>query len=111
MRRSGGNGTRASPSATVRPGGGPHLRVGHDVWKVIGGLHANRAETPNASAEEMLDLLEYSTGLPRIDIRAALSYYAEFPDEINEWIASNNALADRLEAQWRREQELLAGSA
>ncbi len=86
------------------------LLCGPDVWEVIGGLHANRAESPDASAEEMLDLLEQTTSLSRRGLRAALSYYAEFPAEIDARIASNNALAERLEAQWRREQELLAGS-
>lgn len=86
------------------------LLRGPDVWEVIGGVHANRAESPDASAEEMLDLLEQTTSLPRRDLRAALSYYAEFPDEIDARIASNNALAEKLEARWRREQELLAGS-
>jgi len=59
----------------------------------------------------MLNLLEQSTGLTRRDLRAALRYYAEFTDEIDAWIASNEAIAERLEALWRREQVLLAGSA
>lgn len=102
------------PDVTFRDGPAGRragLVRGPDVWEVIGALHANRAETPEAVGEEMLDLLEYATGLPRRDLRAALRYYAEFTDEIDAWISSNDALADRLEGLWRREQELLAGTA
>lgn len=102
------------PDVTFRDGPAGRragLVRGPDVWEVIGALHANRAESPNASAEEMLDLMEHSTGLPRRTIRAALSYYANFPQEIDARIASNDALAQRLEALWRRERELLTGTA
>lgn len=102
------------PEVTFRDGPSGRragLIRGPDVWEVIGALHANRAESPNASAEEMLDLLEISTGLPRRMIHAALRYYADFPEEIDGRIASNEVLADRLEGLWRREQELLTGTA
>lgn len=102
------------PDVTFRDGPAgrrPGLVRGPDVWEIVGSLNANRIESPDASAEVMLELLEHSTGLPRQDLRAALRYYAEFTDEVDAWIASNDALADRLEALWRREQELLAGSA
>ncbi len=102
------------PDVTFRDGPAGRragLVRGPDVWEIAGSLKANRAESPDASGEAMLELLEQSTGLPRRDLRAALRYYAEFTDEVDAWIASNDALAARLEALWRREQELLAGSA
>jgi hypothetical protein len=40
------------------------------------------------------------------DVRAALAYYAEFREEIDDWIAWNRGEADRLEREWRREQRL-----
>lgn len=42
------------------------------------------------------------------EVRAALAYYADFREEIDEWIAWNREEADRLEPEWRREQELRA---
>ena len=42
------------------------------------------------------------------DIAAALAYYAEFDEEINDWIAWNRSEADRVEHEWRREQKLKA---
>jgi predicted transcriptional regulator len=102
------------PEVTFRDGPAGRragLVRGPDVWEVVGSLKAHRDESPEVSAEDMLNLLEQSTGLTRRDLRAALRYYAEFTDEIDAWIASNEAIAERLEALWRREQVLLAGSA
>lgn len=42
------------------------------------------------------------------EVRAALDYYAEFREEVDDWIAWNRAEADRLEREWRREQSLRA---
>ena len=41
-------------------------------------------------------------------VRVAIRYYAEFPEEIDDWIAANDAEAERLEAALARERELLA---
>lgn len=40
------------------------------------------------------------------DVSAALAYYAEFREEIDDWIAWNRSEADRLEREWRRQQKL-----
>lgn len=40
------------------------------------------------------------------DVRAALAYYAEFGQEIDDWISWNRAEADRLEREWGRERKL-----
>jgi hypothetical protein len=39
-------------------------------------------------------------------LRMAIGYYVEFRAEIDDWVAQNNALADRLEAAWRAERHL-----
>lgn len=44
---------------------------------------------------------------PERHIRAALQYYAEFQEEIDEYREEKQAFADREEAAWRREQALL----
>ena len=50
---------------------------------------------------EMMDLR-----LAQVD--AALAYYAEFTDEIDEDIAERRRVSEEMEAAWRRQQELLA---
>ena len=47
-------------------------------------------------------------GLSRQQLDAVLNYYADFTTEIDEEIAENVAVADELEALWRRRQGLLA---
>ena len=46
--------------------------------------------------------------LPPTGVRSAVSYYAAYPAEIDEWIARNDAEAEVAEAAWRREQAALA---
>jgi uncharacterized protein (DUF433 family) len=46
--------------------------------------------------------------LPPHMIRAAIHYYAAFPDEIDDWIDRGRRLAEREEELWRREQAALA---
>ena len=41
-------------------------------------------------------------------VRAAVRYYAEFPDEVDEWREKMRAIAEREEEAWRREQAVLA---
>jgi hypothetical protein len=45
--------------------------------------------------------------VPEHFVAAALRYYSEFQDEIDEHRARSQAIADREEAAWRRERALL----
>jgi uncharacterized protein (DUF433 family) len=70
-----------------------------DVWQVIETLRQNEN-----SVEETAEYL----GLPVEKVRAALRYYADYQDEIDEWAGRARSIAEREEANWRRQQELLA---
>lgn len=68
-------------------------------------LVAHVVETWKASRKNVRATADYF----RIDdgeIRAAIAYYAEFREEIDDWLAWNRAEAERLEREWRREQKL-----
>jgi uncharacterized protein (DUF433 family) len=69
------------------------------VGQVIGTLRESGNSVPDTA--EYLDLTE-------AQVRACLSYYAEFKDEIDSEIQEELELAEREEARWRREQEALA---
>ncbi len=76
---------------------------GPDVWEVVRALpEAGSGDGDGAAgvAERM--------GLAPDQVSDALRYYADHRDEIDEWIRRVQAEADRAEARWRREQELLA---
>ena len=74
---------------------------GPDVWEIIPVIKNEDAE----GVDPIVAAAEYF-GLPPHAIRAAVRYYAECPDEIDDRIRRNRELADRAEAQWRREQGL-----
>ena len=70
-----------------------------DVAQVIDTLR----ESDN-SVELAADYL----GIPEQLVRAAVRYYAEFRDEVDEWRERTRAVAEREEDAWRREQAILA---
>lgn len=79
------------------------LAGGPDVWEIIGAVR-----TAPEKAEARVVGLAQRLGLSEGQVRTAVRYYGEYPDEIDEWIAANDAEAARLEAALERERELLA---
>lgn len=78
------------------------LAAGPDVWEIISALKQLPARGKAAIAE-LAELVEVDERL----IQAALDYYGEFPEEIEELIQSNEQEAARAEAAWRRQQTAL----
>ena len=74
------------------------LMSGPDVWEVV------RAAVGNENTRE--DIAE-RTGLTPEQVGVVLRYYAEYSDEIGAWIRRVDEEAERAEAYWRRERELL----
>ncbi len=70
-----------------------------DVSQVIDTLR----ESDN-SVEATADYL----GISEQAVRAAVRYYSEFQNEIDEWRERVRAIAEREEEAWRREQAILA---
>jgi uncharacterized protein (DUF433 family) len=70
-----------------------------DVADVIETIRQN-----DRSVEGAVAYLE----LPADRIEACLRYYADFGDEIDEWINRAHAIAEREEARWQRRGEALA---
>lgn len=70
-----------------------------DVWQAI--------ETIRQNDNSVHDAADY-LGLPVEKVRAAVRYYADHQDEVDEWAAGARSIAEREEERWRREQELLA---
>jgi hypothetical protein len=78
------------------------LASGPDVWQVVQAVRASgRGEAAIRAAAEWAALSE-------AQVRTAVRYYSEFPDEIDERIRRNVEEADSAEAAWRREQDALA---
>jgi hypothetical protein len=76
---------------------------GPDVWEVVGAIVGG-----DISVADRLDRAAEELGLRAEQVDAAMAYYAEFSDEIDERIRSNAAAAEQAEALWRRRRDLLA---
>jgi uncharacterized protein (DUF433 family) len=70
-----------------------------DVWQVIETLR--NSESSVDAAAEYLDL-------PVAKVEAAVRYYAAHRDEVDRYAEREIAAADRAEAAWRAEQQILA---
>ncbi len=70
-----------------------------DVWQVM--------ETVRNHGNSVEQAAEY-LGLPVERARAAVRYYAAHRDEVDEFAARAGEVAERAEALWRSEQEILA---
>lgn len=79
------------------------LAAGPDVWEVIATARASGLDGESA----LVAVSEWGN-LSLSQVRAAVRYYAEYSQEIDERIARNVEEADAAEAQWRREQHVLA---
>lgn len=79
------------------------LAFGPDVWEVVKALREmdERGPAAIAATAEVLALAEAK-------VRAAMHYFADYPEEIDEEIARADHESAAAEAAWRAEQRLLA---
>ena len=93
------------PGIVFRSGPGGRragLVGGPDVWEVVGALHGADGNDFGSLAE-----IGERTGLTAGQIGAALSYYADYTDEVSDWIRRVEEDAERAESHWRRGQAML----
>ena len=94
--------TQRHPGVTFRAGPAGHrpgIAGGPDVWeivRVVKGVHGRGSDA--------LALMAELTGLTPEQVRTALRYYAEYPDEIDAWIQRVDEEATEAEAAFLREQ-------
>jgi hypothetical protein len=80
----------------------PVVVGGPDVWEVVAA-----ARSASERGNELLSALAERVGASAERIRIAVRYYAEYPDEIDAWIAMIDEEAERLEQTLERERSLL----
>lgn len=79
------------------------LAVGPDVWEVI-----ETVKGSGLSGDEAVLVAAEWGSLTQAQVRAAVRYYADFRDEVDDWIEHNRQEAERLHAAHAREQAALA---
>lgn len=79
------------------------LAFGPDVWEIVKVLREidERGAAAIAATAEVLTL-------PESRVRAAMHYYADYPDEIDAEIGEADRVSAAAEDAWRTEQRLLA---
>lgn len=75
---------------------------GPDVWEVVAA-----ARSAPETGDELVDALAGRIGVPPERILVATRYYAEYPEEIDHFIAKVEEEAERLELALEREHSLL----
>lgn len=93
------------PGIIFRPGPSGRraaLLRGPDVWEIVGLVRSlkTRGQAALAEAAEWL-------GLSVDQVRLALDYYGEFPEEIDRQIDANDSAAERAERIAQTQQRLL----
>jgi hypothetical protein len=89
---------REHPLITFKDGpAGRRARLvgGPDVWEVIGAIRSVR----EVAAE--------TSGTPVPFIRAALAYWSDYPEEVDDFLDRARAEAAQAQAAWERQQGLL----
>ncbi len=76
---------------------------GPDVWEIVAAVRASGLE-----GDAALEAAAEWSALSTPQVRAAVRYYAEYRDEIDERIRRNVEEAEAAEQQWRRERAALA---
>lgn len=79
------------------------LAAGPDVWEVIEALKGT-----GLKREEAIVAAAEWGNLPVAHVRTAVGYYADYREEIDDWIAANHEEAKRAKDAWERAQDALA---
>lgn len=80
---------------------------GPDVWEVIGAVRSVREAEPSLTGDEVLAVVAETSGVAMPFLRAALAYWGDFPQEVDEFLDRARAEAAQAQASWERQQELL----
>ena len=75
---------------------------GADVWEL-----ANVVKAIRERGEDVIEESTRCTGHTPAQIRAAIGYYAAYPEEIEDRIRRNDEVAEAAYAAWLREQALV----
>jgi hypothetical protein len=80
---------------------------GPDVWEVIGAIRSVREAEPALEGDEVLAVVAETSGTPEPFIHAALAYWGDHPEEVDDILHRARTEAAQAQAAWERQQELL----
>jgi len=80
---------------------------GPDVWQVIRAVRSARAAEPELGAEQTVALVSTTSGVSVPVVRAAISYWTAYSDEIDTLVDRADREESDARARWQREHQLL----
>jgi hypothetical protein len=83
------------------------LAVGPDVWEVVQAIRSAQNSEPELSADEIVHLVADTSGIPVGMVRAAVAYWADYPEEVDALLEVMETAGERARRRWQRERELL----
>jgi len=83
------------------------LAGGPDVWEVVRAIKSAREAEPELADDGLIGLVADNTGTPLRLVRAAVRYWASYPEEVDVEISAADTAEDAAEQAWRREHQLL----
>ena len=81
---------------------------GPDVWEVIRVVQSARRAEPELDAQSVVRLAVETLGLAPGRVQIALTYFAAYPEEIDEQIRDGEEAERAAEELWERERRLLS---
>ena len=100
----------AHPGVVFREGPAGRRAVligGPDVWEVISAIRSVRTSEPTLTGGDLFDLVIAITGVTRRALDVAVSYYSDYPDEVDALIDDAEGAEQALEAAMDRRNSLL----
>ncbi len=94
---------KADRSVVTRLIGGP------DVWEMVRAVRSARAAELEMSPDKVIALVAETSGVAEHLVRAAVDYWADYPDDVDAWVDRAERESKSAEERWRRERRLLAG--
>jgi hypothetical protein len=83
------------------------LSGGPDVDRVIRALLSTQDAQPGLSIDEVINLVGETTDVPAPTLRAAVEYWAAFPDEVDARIEEGRKAESAAREQWRSANDLV----
>lgn len=79
------------------------------MWEVVRAVRSARSAEPDLSAAEIVSLVEETSGVAEHLVRAAVDYWADYPDDVDARVSRADEESRAAEERWRRERRLLSG--
>ena len=102
---------REHPAIVFRPGPAGRraaLAVGSDVWEIVRSLRDARTQQPELTDNDRIALVATNTGLTPGQVRTAIAYYVDYPQEVDRMVAEADRAEEASIAAWQRRSDLLS---